>query len=214
MNSKDWINDPDEESEEEKNEPEKGSEATFQKLLERRIIWLGEEVTNQNANLICAKMLLLSEEDPDKDITLYINSPGGSISDGLSIYDVMQFVKPDVITVGIGLAASMGQFLLSSGTKGKRFAFPHTRIMMHQPTGGIYGKVTDVSVTVKEIAYLKKMLSELIAEQTGQTLEKILNDVEKHDVWFTAQEALKYGFIDHIVQTSADLPIGDKSEKN
>jgi ATP-dependent Clp protease protease subunit len=203
----------DDEGEDERPEPDRGSDATYQKLLERRIIWLGEEVTNQNANVICAKMLLLSEEDPDRDIILYINSPGGSISDGMSIYDVMQFVKPDVVTVGIGLSASMGQFLLSSGTKGKRFALPHTRIMMHQPSGGIYGKVTDVRVSVKEILYLKKMLTELTSQQTGKSVEQINADTENHDVWFTAEEAKEYGFIDHVIQNENELPIGALSEK-
>jgi ATP-dependent Clp protease protease subunit len=185
----------------------KNGDPTFQKLLERRIIWLGEEVTNENAGAICAKMLLLSERDPEKDIVLYINSPGGSITDGMSIYDVMQFIKPDVVTVGVGLAASMGQFLLSSGAKGKRFALPHTRIMMHQPTGGMYGKVTDLRVSVQELVYLKKMLTELTAEQTGKTIQQITDDISKHDVWFTAKEALKYGFIDKIISHERELPL-------
>jgi ATP-dependent Clp protease protease subunit len=204
----------DDEDEDERPELDRGSDAAYQKLLERRIIWLGEEVTNQNANAICAKMLLLSEKDPDRDIILYINSPGGSISDGMSIYDVMQFVKPDVVTVGIGLSASMGQFLLSSGTKGKRFALPHTRIMMHQPLGGIIGKVTDVRVSVKEILYLKKMLTQLISQQTGKSVEQINADIENHEVWFTAEEAKEYGFIDHVIQNEDELPIGAINEKD
>jgi ATP-dependent Clp protease protease subunit len=196
-----------EEEDEIADEKYKNGDPTFQKLLERRIIWLGEEVTNENANAICAKMLLLSERDPDKDIILYINSPGGSVTDGMSIYDIMRFIKPDVVTVGIGLAASMGQFLLSSGTKGKRFALPHTRIMMHQPTGGMYGKVTDLRVSVKESVYIKKMLTELTAEQTGKSVEQINGDISKHDVWFTSDEALEYGFIDKIISNESELPL-------
>jgi ATP-dependent Clp protease protease subunit len=197
----------DDEGDELSDDKYKNGDPTFQKLLERRIIWLGEEVTNENAGAICAKMLLLSERDPERDIVLYINSPGGSITDGMSIYDVMQFIKPDVVTVGVGLAASMGQFLLSSGAKGKRFALPHTRIMMHQPTGGMYGKVTDLRVSVQELVYLKKMLTELTAEQTGKTVQQITDDISKHDVWFTAQEALKYGFIDKIISNEKELPL-------
>lgn len=175
----------------------------FSRLLEERIIWLGSEVNEDNANEICAQMMLLAAEDPDKDIRLYINSPGGSIPAGMAIYDTMQFIKPDVATVAIGLAASMGQFLLSSGTKGKRFATQHARILMHEPSGGIGGTTTDVRIGAELILHMKKTLADLTAKQTGQPLEKVLADSE-HDNWFTAEEALKYGFIDKIVEVETD----------
>jgi ATP-dependent Clp protease protease subunit len=163
---------------------------------------LGSEVTAEAANAISAQMLLLASDDPNKDIWFYINSPGGSITSGMAIYDTMQSIKPDVATVAFGLAASMGQFLLSSGAKGKRFATPYSRIMMHEPAGGIGGTATDVRINAELILHMKRVLSELTAEQTGQTLEKIMKDNE-HDNWFTAQEALKYGFVDKIVEKSS-----------
>ncbi|MCL1799987.1 MAG: ATP-dependent Clp protease proteolytic subunit [Promicromonosporaceae bacterium] len=182
------------------------NDSIYNRLLKERIIWLGSEVRDENANAICAQMMLLAAEDPDKDIWLYINSPGGSITAGMAIYDTMQFIKPDVATVAMGMAASMGQFLLSSGAKGKRYATPHTRVLMHQPSGGFGGTATDVRINAELIMHMKKVLSELTAEQTGQPLEKILKDNDR-DSWFTAEEALKYGFIDHVV-ASASLAHG------
>ena len=169
----------------------------YQRLLRERIIWLGSEVRDDNANAICAQMLLLAAEDPDKDIHLYINSPGGSVTAGMAIFDTMQFVQPDVATYGMGLAASMGQFLLSSGAKGKRYATPHARVMMHQPSGGFGGTVTDIRIQAELILHMKQTMAELTAEQTGQSLEQILKDNDR-DRWFTASEALEYGFIDHV----------------
>ncbi|XBH22415.1 ATP-dependent Clp protease proteolytic subunit [Jonesiaceae bacterium BS-20] len=174
------------------------NDSIYNRLLKERIIWLGSEVRDENANAICAQMLLLAAEDPDKDIFLYINSPGGSITAGMAIYDTMQYIKPDVATVAMGMAASMGQFLLSSGTKGKRYATPHARVMMHQPSGGIGGTATDIRINAQLILHMKKVLAELIAEQTGNTPEQINKDSDR-DRWFTADEALEYGFIDHVV---------------
>ncbi|HEY4753101.1 MAG TPA: ATP-dependent Clp protease proteolytic subunit [Candidatus Limnocylindrales bacterium] len=170
----------------------------YNRLLRERIIWLGSEVRDENANAICAQMMLLAAEDPDKDIWLYINSPGGSITAGMAIYDTMQYIKPDVATIAMGMAASMGQFLLSSGAKGKRYATPHTRVLMHQPSGGFGGTATDVRINAELILHMKRVLAELTAEQTGKTMEQINADAD-HDRWFTAQEALDYGFIDHVV---------------
>jgi len=178
------------------------NDSIYNRLLKERIIWLGSEVRDENANAICAQMMLLAAEDPDKDIWLYINSPGGSITAGMAIYDTMQFIQPDVATVAMGMAASMGQFLLSSGAKGKRYATPHARVMMHQPSGGVGGTTTDVRINAELIMHMKKQLAEITAAQTGQPLEKILKDNDR-DSWFTAEEALKYGFIDHVVEKAA-----------
>jgi ATP-dependent Clp protease protease subunit len=179
----------------------------YQRLLRERIIWLGSEVRDTNANAICAQMLLLAAEDPDKDIWLYINSPGGSVTAGMAIYDTMQFVKPDVATVAMGLAASMGQFLLSSGAKGKRYATPHSRIMMHQPSGGFGGTVSDIRIQAELILHMKRTMTELTAQQTGQTVEQITKDADR-DRWFTADEALEYGFIDHVEAHAGDVSGG------
>jgi len=176
----------------------------YNRLLRERIIWLGSEVRDENANAICAQMMLLAAEDPDKDIWLYINSPGGSITAGMAIYDTMQYIKPDVATIAMGMAASMGQFLLSSGAKGKRYATPHTRVLMHQPSGGFGGTATDVRINAELILHMKRVLAELTAEQTGKTIEQINADAD-HDRWFTAQEALEYGFIDHVVATAGSV---------
>lgn len=170
----------------------------YQRLLRERIIWLGGEVRDDSANAVCAQLLLLAAEDPDEDIYLYINSPGGSVTAGMAIYDTMQYVKPDVATVGMGLAASMGQFLLTSGTPGKRFITPHTRVLMHQPSGGAAGSATDVRINADLILQMKRELAEIIAEKTGKTVEQIEEDFDR-DRWFTAKEALDYGFVDHIV---------------
>ncbi|MBN9325742.1 MAG: ATP-dependent Clp protease proteolytic subunit [Cellulomonas sp. 73-145] len=177
------------------------NDSIYNRLLRERIIWLGSEVRDENANAICAQMLMLAAEDPDKDIWLYINSPGGSITAGMAIYDTMQFVQPDVATIGIGMAASMGQFLLSSGAKGKRYATPHARVMMHQPSGGIAGTATDVRINAQLILHMKTVLAELTAQQTGKTIEQINSDADR-DRWFTAPEALEYGFVDHVVETA------------
>ena len=181
------------------------SDSIFNRLLRERIIWLGDEVRDDNANAICAQMMLLAAEDPDKDIYLYINSPGGSITAGMAIYDTMQYVKPDVATVAMGMAASMGQFLLASGAPGKRYATPHARVMMHQPSGGIFGTATDIRINAELIVHMKKVLAELTAAQTGKTIEQITKDADR-DRWFTAPEALEYGFIDQVVTHAADRP--------
>nr|WP_275004052.1 ATP-dependent Clp protease proteolytic subunit [Promicromonospora iranensis] len=178
------------------------NDSIYNRLLKERIIWLGSEVRDENANAISAQMMLLAAEDPDKDIWLYINSPGGSITAGMAIYDTMQFIKPDVATVAMGMAASMGQFLLSSGTKGKRYITPHARVLMHQPSGGVGGTATDVRIGAQLIMHMKKVLAELTSEQTGQPIEKIIKDNDR-DNWFTASEALEYGFVDHVVETAA-----------
>jgi len=178
------------------------TDSIYNRLLKERIIWLGSEVRDDNANAICAQMMLLAAEDPDKDIWLYINSPGGSITAGMAIYDTMQYIQPDVATVAMGMAASMGQFLLSSGAKGKRYATPHTRVLMHQPSGGFGGTATDVRINAQLIMHMKQTLAQLTAEQTGQPLERILKDNDR-DHWFTAPEALEYGFIDHVVEKAA-----------
>ena len=179
----------------------------YQRLLRERIIWLGSEVRDENANAICAQMLLLAAEDPDKDIYLYINSPGGSVTAGMAIYDTMEFVKPNVATVAMGLAASMGQFLLSSGAKGKRYATPHARIMIHQPSGGFGGTVTDIRIQAELILHMKRTISELTAEQTGKSVEQVTADADR-DRWFTADEALEYGFVDHVEAHAGDVSGG------
>jgi ATP-dependent Clp protease protease subunit len=179
-------------------------DSIFNRLLKERIIWLGSEVRDENANAICAQMMLLAAEDPDADISLYINSPGGSVTAGMAIYDTMQYIKPDVSTVAMGMAASMGQFLLSSGAPGKRYATPHARILMHQPLGGIGGTATDIKIQAELILHMKKQMAELTAEQTGKSLEQILKDNDR-DHWFTAEEALEYGFIDKMVTKASDV---------
>ena len=178
-------------------------DSVYQRLLRERIIFLGTQVEDQMANAICAQMLLLSAEDPDKDIYLYINSPGGSVSAGMAIYDTMQFVKNDVATFAMGLAASMGQFLLCAGAEGKRYALPHARIMMHQPSGGIGGTASDIKIQAEQMLYTKKKMAELIAQHTGQTIEAITADSDR-DRWFTADEAKEYGFVDHVVHSARD----------
>ena len=170
----------------------------YSRLLKERIIFLGEDVNEHTANVVVAQLLHLAYEDPKKDIKLYINSPGGSVYDGLAIYDTIQHIKPDVQTIGIGLQASMGAFLLSSGTKGKRFALPSSRIMIHQPSSGTQGKITDQEITLKEGIFLKKMLNEILAKNTGQKISKIEKDVER-DYWMSAKEAKDYGIIDEVI---------------
>ena len=170
----------------------------FSRLLRERIIFLGDEIDDELANSIVAQMLLLDSENPEKDIMLYINSPGGVITAGMAIYDTMQLIKADVQTICIGEAASMGAFLLCSGTKGKRMALPSARIMIHQPLGGAQGQATDIELEAKEILRMKKMLTTIIAENSGQKVEKVVEDCER-DHFLTAQEALEYGLIDKVV---------------
>ena len=177
----------------------------YQSLLANRIIFLGSEVKDENSNAICAQMLLLNAEDPNKDIWLYINSPGGSVDSGMAIYDTMQWISNDVATVGMGLAASMGQFLLCAGAKNKRFALPHARIMMHQPSGGMGGTASDIKIQAEQSLHIKAQLFRLIAEHTGQLLEQVENDADR-DRWFTADAAKDYGFIDHVVASADQLP--------
>jgi ATP-dependent Clp protease protease subunit len=177
--------------------PQMDQTGVFDRLLKDRIVWLGSEVRDENANEICAKILLLAAEDADKDIFLYINSPGGSITAGMAIYDTMQYVPNDIVTVGIGMAASMGQFLLSSGAKGKRYATPNTRVLLHQPAGGFGGTAADIQTQAELIMSMKRQLAAITAEQTGKTVEQVMLDGDR-DRWFTAAEALDYGFIDQI----------------
>ena len=179
----------------------------YNRLLRERIIFLGSPVMDEMANAICAQLLLLAAEDPERDIWLYINSPGGSVSAGLAIYDTMQFVSNDVATVGLGLAASMGQFLLCAGTRGKRYATPHARVMMHQPSGGIGGTAADIAIQAEQMMFTRRTLQERIAFHTGQTYEKIEEDSDR-DRWFTAEEAKDYGFIDHVITGAKDVPSG------
>lgn len=170
----------------------------YSRLLNERVIFLGDEVNEATANLVVAQLLHLAYEDPKKDIKLYINSPGGSVYDGLAIYDTIQFISPDVQTIGIGLQASMGALLLSSGTKGKRFALPSARIMIHQPSSGTQGKVTDQEITLKESIFLKKRINEILAKNTGQRLSKVEKDMER-DFWMSAEEAVDYGIVDQVI---------------
>lgn len=171
----------------------------YSRLLKERIIFLGEDVNPHTANLIVAQLLFLQNEGPKKDIFLYINSPGGSVYDGMAIYDTMQHIKCDVQTVGIGLQASMGAFLLSSGTKGKRFMLPHSKVMIHQPSSGTRGKVTDMEIDLKESLAVRKLLNEILAKNTGQKLSQIEKDVDR-DYWMTAEEAVKYGLVDKVIK--------------
>ena len=176
----------------------------YNRLLGERIIFLGSVVEDQNANAICAQMLLLAAADPDKDIWLYINSPGGSVTAGMAIYDTMQFVQNDVATVAMGLAASMGQFLLTAGAPGKRYATPHARIMMHQPSGGLGGTASDIKIQAEQMLYTKRKMAELIAQHTGQSVEQVEADSDR-DRWFTADEAREYGFVDKVVRSAGQV---------
>ena len=171
----------------------------FQQLLAERIVFLGSQVDQTSANLISAQLILLAAEDPEKDVSLYINSPGGSVTDGLAIYDTMQYISCDIRTICIGMAASMGQFLLCAGTPGKRYALPHSRILMHQPSAQMQVQATDIAIQAEQIVYMKKMLAERISFHTGQPVERIEADSER-DRWFTAQEAKEYGFIDEVIE--------------
>ena len=170
----------------------------YSRLLNERIIFLGEDVNAHTANSVVAQLLHLAYVDPQADISLYINSPGGSVYDGMAIYDTMNFIKPDVATYGIGLQASMGAFLLSSGAKGKRFCLPHAKVMIHQPSSGTHGKVTDMEIDMKETLEVKEMLAKIMAKNTGQKLAKVKSDMER-DYWMTPDEAVKYGLIDKVL---------------
>ena len=177
----------------------------FQRLLRHRIVFLGQQVDDEIANRICAEIVLLAAEDDKRDISLYINSPGGSVSAGLAIYDVMQYVPNDIATYAMGMAASMGQFLLCAGAHGKRYALPHAQILMHQPSGGIGGTATDIRIQAEQMLYIKRTLAERIAFHTGQTVEQIETDSDR-DRWFTADEARDYGFVDQVVRDAAQVP--------
>ena len=170
----------------------------YSRLLNERIIFLGEDVNEHTANSVVAQLLHLAYVDPQADISLYINSPGGSVYDGMAIYDTMNFIKPDVATYGIGLQASMGAFLLSSGAKGKRFCLPHAKVMIHQPSSGTHGKVTDMEIDMKETLEVKEMLAKIMAKNTGQKLAKVKSDMER-DYWMTPDDAVKYGLIDKVL---------------
>ena len=176
----------------------------YQRLLRERIIFLGSEVRDQNANAICAQLLLLSAEDPKTDIFLHINSPGGSVDAGMAIYDTMNYIPNDVATVGMGLAASMGQFLLCAGAAGKRYALPHARIMMHQPSGGMGGSASDIKIQAQQSLHIKKVLFELIAQHTGQAVAQVETDADR-DRWFTAEQAVDYGFIDKVITSTRQV---------
>ena len=180
-----------------------------ERLLRERIVWLEGEVRDENSNRIAKQLQVLAAEDPDKDITLYINSPGGSITAGMVIYDTMQLIPNDVTTIAMGLAASMGQFLLCAGAAGKRYATPNTRIMMHQPLGGIGGTASDIKIQAEQMLFIKKRMAQLIAEHSGHTIEEIEADSDR-DRWFTAEEARDYRLIDHVYSTSADAPGASK----
>ena len=179
----------------------------YTKLFEDRIIFMGVQVDDASADDVMAQLLVLESQDPDGLITMYINSPGGSFTALTAIYDTMQYIKPDVATVAVGMAASMGQFLLSSGARGKRYATPHARVMMHQPSGGIGGTATDIRIHAELILHMKRQLAELTAAQTGKSVEQINKDADR-DRWFTAPEALEYGFIDHVVTHAASVSGG------
>ncbi|MGI8939284.1 MAG: ATP-dependent Clp protease proteolytic subunit [Iamia sp.] len=176
----------------------------FNRLLRNRIVFLGSEVNDTIANLITAQLLYLEGEDPDKDVFVYINSPGGSVTAGMAIYDTMQLITPQVGTICMGLAASMGQFLLCAGEPGKRFALPHARVMMHQPSGGFQGQASDIQIQAEQILYVKKLMAQRIAEHTGQDVEQVEADSER-DRWFTAEEAQTYGIIDQVVSRRQEM---------
>src|SRR6201992_1448667 len=183
------------------------NDSVYDRLLRERIIFLGQPVDDTIANQICAQLLLLSAEDDNRDIALYINSPGGSVTAGMAIFDTMQFVECDIATYALGLAASMGQFLLSAGASGQRYALPHARILMHQPSAGIGGTASDIQIQAEQFKLTKIEMAELIAEHTGQPVEQVRLDSER-DRWFTAQQALEYGFVDHVLSSVTQIPNG------
>ena len=176
----------------------------YSRLLKERIVFLGTQVDDSASNLISAQLLLLQSEDPDRDVYLYINSPGGSVSAGMAIYDTMQYVSCDVGTICLGLAASMGQFLLCAGTPGKRYSLPHSRVLMHQPSAQMQGAAVDIAIHAEQIVYTKRIMAERIAQHTGQSVEQIETDFDR-DRWFTATEARDYGIIDHVIERSRQV---------
>jgi ATP-dependent Clp protease, protease subunit len=177
----------------------------FQRLLRHRIIFLGQQVDDDIANRICAELVLLASEDEKRDISIYINSPGGSVYAGMAIYDMMQYVPNDVATYAMGMAASMGQFLLTAGAAGKRYALPHAQILMHQPSGGIGGTASDIRIQAEQMLYIKRTLFERTAYHTGQPIEQIETDADR-DRWFTAEEAKEYGFVDQVIRSAVEVP--------
>jgi ATP-dependent Clp protease, protease subunit len=179
----------------------------FQRLLRHRIIFLGQQVDDDIANRICAELVLLAAEDEKRDIRIYINSPGGSVYAGMAIYDVMQYVPNDIATYAMGMAASMGQFLLTAGAPGKRYALPHAQILMHQPSGGIGGTASDIRIQAEQMLYIKRTLFERTAYHTGRPIEQIEKDADR-DRWFTAEEAKEYGFVDHVIRSAVEVPEG------
>jgi ATP-dependent Clp protease protease subunit len=201
---------PDLETPQARSQPQGGmglDDQVYNRLLRERIIFLGSEVSDSVANRICAQLLLLSAEDPERDIHLWINSPGGSVYSGMAIYDTMQFIDNDVSTVAMGMAASMGQLLLCAGAPGKRFSLPHARIMMHQPSGGMGGTAADIAIQAEQMLYTKRMFQERVAFHTGQNQDQIEADSDR-DRWFTAQEAKDYGFIDQVITGARQVPSG------
>jgi ATP-dependent Clp protease protease subunit len=180
------------------------SSEIYKMLLQERIVFLGTEVTDAAANVLIAQMLYLEGEDKNKDIWLYINSPGGSVTAGMAIYDTMQFITPDVATICMGLGASMGQFLLCAGANGKRFSLPHARILMHQPLGGIQGQAADIAIQAEQMKYTKRLMAERISHHTGQPVEQIEEDSDR-DRWFTAEQAMEYGIIDHVIVKRGEI---------
>jgi ATP-dependent Clp protease protease subunit len=185
----------------------------YDRLLQERIIYLRGEVTDEMANLVCGQLLLLSGADARHDIRLYINSPGGSVTAGMAVYDTMQFVPNDVATLAVGFAASMGQFLLTAGAAGKRFALPHARVMMHQPSGGIGGTATDIRIQAENMQHVKRTIQEITARQTGRTVEEIERDADR-DRWFTAGQAVEYGLVDQVAERALDLPRPAQTSRN
>jgi ATP-dependent Clp protease, protease subunit len=177
----------------------------FQRLLRHRIIFLGQQVDDDIANRICAELVLLASEDDKRDISIYINSPGGSVYAGMAIYDMMQYVPNDVATYAMGMAASMGQFLLTAGAPGKRFALPHAQILMHQPSGGIGGTASDIRIQAEQMLYIKRTLFERTAFHTGRPVEQIEEDADR-DRWFTSEEAKEYGFVDQVIRSAVEVP--------
>ena len=177
----------------------------FQRLLRHRIIFLGQQVDDDIANRICAELVLLASEDEKRDISIYINSPGGSVYAGMAIYDMMQYVPNDVATYAMGMAASMGQFLLTAGAPGKRYALPHAQILMHQPSGGIGGTASDIRIQAEQMLYIKRTLFERTAYHTGRPIEQIEEDADR-DRWFTAEEAKEYGFVDQVIRSAVEVP--------
>jgi ATP-dependent Clp protease protease subunit len=176
----------------------------YQQLLKQRIVFLGQQVDDTIANSLAAQILYLAGQDSEKDIWLYINSPGGSVTAGMAIYDTMQFVKPDVATVCLGLGASMGQFLMTAGAPGKRYALPHARVLMHQPSAGVQGQAADIAIQAENLIKIKREMAELIAEHSGQDVEQIIADSDR-DRWFSAEEARDYGLLDHVISRAGEL---------